>query len=94
MIIIEQNEFSTYLGIPLEHYKLSADDIIVAKYDFNTYKYGDLPVLYTRLTRIFPYNKVVILPKDVLLEQLSRQQLIELRNSLNQTIEQLLDDSE
>ena len=76
----------TYYGNPVEVYQPSKEDVIAMRYNFGELPCDILQKQYEMLKNIFRDNPVIILPNNLWLEKLSRDNLIQLRNKLDELI--------
>lgn len=75
-----------YDGISLEHYKPSDGEVIVARYKFGEFSLDVLQKQYEMLKDVFCDNSVLMLPDNISFEQLSRDDLIRIRNTIDEMI--------
>lgn len=86
----ESGIYGTYTGIPIEHYKPSEGEVIVARYNYGKLPYNVIYKQHKFLQEVFSDNKVITLPQNISLNQMPKQQLKKLLNSLIKTVEELL----
>ena len=79
-----------YPGIDIERYKPSDEEVIVARYNYGELPYDEVYKHHKLLQEAFGDDKVISLPRNISLEQMSSQQLKELLNCLTKTVEELL----
>lgn len=88
------NEYSVFRGIYdgllVESYKPSEEEIIVVRYDCGEFPYSKAYELYKGLVEMLSNNKVILLPYNIPLKLLAKQQLNDLINDLTETLEELL----
>lgn len=75
-----------YDGIPLEHYKPSEGEVIVARYKFGEMSCESLRKQYEILRAAFCGNVVLMIPDNLSLEKLSQDDLTRFRNRLDEII--------
>lgn len=68
---------------------LKPGETIVLKIDTKLMDYVHIDLLFKQLTQIFPYNRVVVLPSNTCLEIFSKEELIDIKRSLEEYIETL-----
>ncbi len=79
-----------YNGIDIECYKPSDGEVIVARYNYSEFPFDEIYNHHKQLREAFSGNKVVSLPQNISLKQMSNQQLKELLNGLSKIVEELL----
>ncbi len=79
-----------YDGIDIERYKPSDGEVIVARYDYGEVPKDKICKNHRLLQEAFGDCKVISLPRNIPLEQMSSQQLRKLLNYLTETVEGLL----
>lgn len=82
--------YGIYDGIPIELYKPSDGEVIVARYNYDELPYDEIYKQHKLLQEAFGDNKVISLPQNISLKQMSKQQLKELLDFLTKTLEELL----
>ncbi len=75
-----------YDGIPLERYKLSEGEVIVARYNYGEVPRDVINKQHKLLQEVFGDDKIISIPQNTLLERMSKGQLKELFDYLQDNL--------
>lgn len=76
-----------YMGVPLECHHISPDETILLRFELFEHDLTTVERAYNGVRQEFPNNKIVVLPKGIDFETVTRESLIGIREQLDCILE-------
>lgn len=76
-----------YMGVPLECHHISTDETILLRFELFEHDLTTVERAYNGVRQEFPNNKIVVLPKGIDFETVTRESLIGIREQLDGILE-------